>query len=51
MPADTSERGFERLICKALTGDPCEPPDGPTVSEARGTYGGLGWMPRQLSRL
>ncbi len=25
MKSDTSERGFERLICVALTGDPCDP--------------------------
>ena len=25
MPTDTSETGLERLICIALTGDPCEP--------------------------
>ncbi|MCE2454307.1 MAG: hypothetical protein J4G12_00600 [Gemmatimonadetes bacterium] len=26
MPTDHTVRGLERLICKALTGDPCEPP-------------------------
>ena len=45
MPTDTSERGLERLICTALTGDPCEPPPGPTVGETRGRYGGVGWHP------
>ena len=26
MKTDTSERGLERLICTALTGHPCDPP-------------------------
>jgi len=25
MTTDTSERGLERLICTAMTGDPCDP--------------------------
>ena len=40
---DTTERGLERLICKALTGDPCDPPTGRTVGEPRASYGGVGW--------
>ena len=40
---DTTERGLERLICKALTGDPCDPPTGRTVGERRASYGGVGW--------
>ena len=40
---DTSERGLERLICKALTGDPCDPPTGRTVGEPPTSYGGVGW--------
>ena len=27
MTTDTSEKGLERLICKTLTGHPCDPPD------------------------
>ena len=42
---DTSERGLERLICKALTGDPCDPPATGTVSEPPASYGGVGWSP------
>ena len=42
---DTSERGLERLICKALTGDPCDPPATGTVSEPPAGYGGCGWAP------
>ena len=43
MTTDTSEQGLERLICIALTGDPCEPPKADGVREARGSYGGVGW--------
>ena len=43
MTTDTSEQGLERLICIALTGDPCEPPKADSVREARGSYGGAGW--------
>ena len=42
---DTSERGLERLICKALTGGPCDPPAAGTVSEPPASYGGVGWSP------
>ena len=45
MTTDLTERGLERLICKALTGDPCDPPSGHTVGEPRRTYGGVGWSP------
>ena len=45
MTTDTSERGLERLICKALAGDPCEPPSGGTVGEPTPGYGGVGWSP------
>ena len=45
MSTDLSERGLERLICKALTGDPCAPPSGRTVGEPPPTYGGVGWSP------
>ena len=42
---DTTERGLERLICKALTGDACDPPLAGTVSEPPAGYGGCGWAP------
>ena len=41
---DTSERGLERLICTALTGHPCDPPQESRTAEARPGYGGgAGW--------
>ena len=40
---DTSERGFERLICAALTGAPCDPPQGGMVRERPAEYG-AGWI-------
>ena len=45
MTTDLTERGLERLICQALTGDPCDPPSGPTVHEPPPGYGGVGWSP------
>ena len=45
MTTDLTERGLERLICKALTGDPCDPPSGATVGEPPPGYGGVGWSP------
>ena len=45
MTTDLTERGLERLICKALTGDPCDPPSGRTVGEPPRPYGGVGWSP------
>ena len=45
MTTDTSEAGLERLICKALTGDPCDPPASRTVGEPPPGYGGVGWSP------
>ena len=45
MPTDTTERGLERLICKALAGDPCDPPSGRTVGMPPTGYGGVGWSP------
>ena len=45
MTTDLTERGLERLICKALTGDACDPPSGPTVREPSSGYGGVGWSP------
>ena len=43
MTTDTSERGLERLISTALTGNPCEPPKAGTVGEPPAGYGGVGW--------
>ena len=51
MTTDTSERGLERHICEALTGDPCDPPSGQTVGEPPSDYGGVGWSPGQPPRL
>ena len=52
MPTDTSERGLERLICMALTGEPCDlVPEG-IVRERPATYG-AGWIcgdPRDYDR-
>ena len=45
MTTDFTERGLERLICEALTGDPCDPPSGRTVGERPAPYGGVGWSP------
>ena len=45
MTTDLAEAGLERLICEALTGDPCEPPSGGTVGEPSPGYGGGGWSP------
>ena len=45
MTTDTSERGLERLICTALTGDPCDPPARPTIAESSPPPGGVGWSP------
>ena len=43
MTTDTSEKGLERLICTALTGAPCDPPQGGLVRERPSTYG-AGWI-------
>ena len=45
MTTDLTERGLERLICRALTGDPCDPPAHGTVGEPPAGYGGVGWSP------
>ena len=42
MKTDTSERGLERLICTALTGHPCDPPQVGAAPEA--AVGGSGWL-------
>ncbi len=47
-PTDTSERGLEILICRALTGSDCAPrPTGTPafVAETPAPYGGVGWLP------
>ncbi len=41
---DTSERGLERLICTALTGQPCDPTTADGVQELPPIYGGAGWI-------
>ena len=45
MTTDLTERGLERLISEALTGDSCDPPTEPTVREPLPGYGGVGWSP------
>ena len=40
---DTSERGLERLICTALAGHACDPPQAGQVSEPQAGYGGEVW--------
>ena len=45
MPTDTSERGLERLICAALTGDPCDPGSVPRhATQERPALHGVGWV-------
>ena len=51
MTTDLTERGLERLICKALTGDPCDPPSGRTVGEPSQHLRRRRLVPRQPSRL
>ena len=43
MTTDTSERGLEALICRALAGHPCDPPAMHTAAEPPVGYGGVGW--------
>ena len=43
MTTDTSESGLERLICIALTGDPCESQKADSARELAGRYDGFGW--------
>jgi len=42
-PTDTSERGLERLICKVLAGQPCDPSREGEMSDLQAGYGGVGW--------
>jgi type I restriction enzyme, R subunit len=44
MSTDTSERGLERLICKALTGHAADPVKPDEVVEPSASYGGAGWI-------
>ena len=43
MTTDTSEKGLESLICEALTGAVCDPPQGGMVRERPSSYG-AGWI-------
>ena len=43
MTTDTTERGLESLICEALTGRPCEPPQTGAIHERPSSYG-VGWI-------
>ena len=43
MTTDTSEKGLESLICEALTGAVCDPPQGGMVRERPAGYG-AGWI-------
>jgi type I restriction enzyme R subunit len=45
MTTDTTERGLERLICTALTGDPCDPGAVPRdLAQERPAAHGAGWV-------
>jgi type I restriction enzyme R subunit len=44
MTTDTSERGLERLICVALTGGPCDPPQSGLAREPLPAWVGSGWI-------
>ncbi len=45
MTTDTSERGFERLICTTLTGGACDPGQvASSVAEPTTAYGGAGYI-------
>ena len=43
MTSDTSEKGLESLICEALAGAACDPPQGSMVRERPSSYG-AGWI-------
>ena len=43
MTTDTSEKGLERLICEAMTGAACDPPQPGAVYERPAGYG-TGWI-------
>jgi type I restriction enzyme, R subunit len=44
MKTDTSERGFERLICTALTGSPCDPGESADAVHERPAGYAPGWI-------
>ncbi len=44
MVTDFTEQGLERLICTALAGHPCDPPEPNSVGEAAAGFGGAGWL-------
>ena len=44
MATDTTERGLERLVCRGLTGHPCDRPQRARVAEAHPADGGVGWF-------
>ena len=43
MTTDTSEKELESLICTALTGAPCDSPQGGAIAERPADYG-TGWV-------
>jgi len=43
MTTDTTERGLERLICTALTGHPCDPPQPGEIHDRTAAFG-AGWI-------
>ncbi len=45
MPTDLTERGLERLVCEALTGDLCDPSSDHSTGEQPAPSGGVGWSP------
>lgn len=45
MPTDTSELGFEQLICTALTGPPCGPPKEGSAGMTHTGYRCVGFSP------
>ena len=49
MTTDLTERSLERLICTALAGHPCDPPQDGGVAETRTVYGGGGWSAGHLN--
>ena len=49
MTTDFTERSLERLICTALAGHPCDPPQDGGVAETRTVYGGGGWSAGHLN--
>ena len=44
MTTDTSEQGLERLICRVLTGHPCDSAPASMLDEPSANCGGVGWM-------